>query len=228
MSALAAFESRHPTFVRAFMFLLAGLAVLKLGSEMHRLTLSTAPNGAIDLAQRYEELHRWFAGAPVYSAHRRLAYPPQAFVVLWPLVGWLSFTAARWLWAAITIVMLAWMSIVLVRESGARSRLDRSVIVLAWLSMNSVGVAIGNGQLILHILPSLMVAATAELVLCGRAHGGVAGHAVLPRQRRAAHERPARDGAACAERRQAYPCCHDTRRLNPEGPTVGLGCPGCL
>lgn len=156
MSALAAFQSRHPTFVRAFTSVLAMLAVLKLGSEMYRLTLSTAPNGAIDLGLRYEEVQRWFAGEPVYSAFRRLAYPPQAFAVLYPVIGWLSFTTVRWLWAATVIVMLAWMSVVLVRASRASTAMERGAIVLTWLSMNAVGVAIGNGQLIIHLLPSLL------------------------------------------------------------------------
>ena len=156
MSALAAFQARHPTFVRAFTSVLAMLAVLKLGSEMYRLTLSTAPNGAIDLGLRYEEVQRWFAGEPVYSAFRRLAYPPQAFAVLYPVIGWLSFTTVRWLWAATVIVMLAWMSVVLVRASRASTAMERGAIVLTWLSMNAVGVAIGNGQLIIHLLPSLL------------------------------------------------------------------------
>ena len=157
MSAFAAFQSRHPTFVRAFMSVLAVLAVLKIGSEMHRLTLSTAPNGAIDLGRRYEEIQWWLAGEPVYSLHR-LTYPPQAYAVLYPVIGWLSFAAVRWVWAATVVVMLAWMSVVLVRASGAPTAVERGAIVLAWLSMNAVGVAIGNGQLIIHLLPSLLVA----------------------------------------------------------------------
>ena len=158
MSALAAFESRHPMVVRALLLMLATLAVLKLGGEMHRLTLATDPTGAIDLGLRHDEVHRWFAGQPVYSAFHRLSYPPQAFAMLWPAVGWLSFPAARWLWAVTTVVLLAWTCVVLVRASGARSRLERAVIVIAWLSINAVGSTIGNGQLTIHILLSLIVA----------------------------------------------------------------------
>lgn len=158
MSASTAFQSRHPTLVRAWMSVLAMLAVLKIGSELHRLTVSTAANGALDLGLRYVELQRWFAGAPVYTTLTRLTYPPQAYAVLYPVIGWMPFTAARWVWAITVVTMLAWMSVVLVRASGARTAVERGVIVLTWLSMNAVGVAIGNGQFIIHILPPLLLA----------------------------------------------------------------------
>jgi len=55
------------------------------------------PN-AIDLKSRHDEVQRWFSGKPVYGGVRA-TYPPQSFVLLWPFLGWMTLSAARWLWA---------------------------------------------------------------------------------------------------------------------------------
>jgi hypothetical protein len=146
--------------LRAVCIVLGLLAVLKLGSEFHRLTVSTAPNGAIDLALRHEETHRWFAGEPVYTELQRITYPPAAYLVFWPFMGWLDLPAARWLWALASAAMLAWLTWLLVRASGATSGIARLTIVLVVLSMNAVGVAIGNGQVVLFVLPVVIAALT--------------------------------------------------------------------
>lgn len=48
------------------------------------------------------------------------------------------------------------MTVVVVRASGATSRLERALVALMLLSMNAAGVTVGNGQVILHVLPVLL------------------------------------------------------------------------
>ena len=151
------------------------LALLKLSTELHRLLLSTGYTGAIDLRLRQEEVQRWFADLPVYSELGRIVYPPEAYVLLWPLLGWTSWSGARWVWAITSLAALAWLTILFVRGSGAETRRERLFIVLMVLSMNAVGVTIGNGQLILHLLPALVAV---PLLLAGP-DGGVGRDAIV-------------------------------------------------
>lgn len=138
--------------------LLVTLALLKLGTELYRLIGDDSFVGAIDLRLRQAEVKRWFAGLPVYTELSRFTYPPQAYVMLWPFTGWLGADAARWLWALTSIAALGWLCSIAARESGAADSLERALAVAMVLSMNAVGVTMGNGQLIVHLLPALVVA----------------------------------------------------------------------
>jgi Glycosyltransferase family 87 len=156
--SLDSWHGRGAAVLSVALVVMAVLAVLKLGDETYRLVFSTAHNGAIDLRLRYDEVHRWFAGLPVYTDLQRLTYPPEAYVMLWPLVGWLGFGPVRWLWAATSALALISMSMLVVRESAAETRRERMFIALMLLSMNAVGVTLGNGQLGLHLLAALVAA----------------------------------------------------------------------
>ena len=134
------------------------LAAVKLADEMMRLVWRPGFAAAVDLRFRYNELHAWFAGLPVYRDVVIAAYPPATYVLLWPLLGWLTLPAARWLWAATTVLALAWMTRIVVRESGATGAWQRAFAALMLVAMNQTGVAVGNGQLILHVLPPLVAA----------------------------------------------------------------------
>jgi hypothetical protein len=138
---------------------LALYACLKLGDEFRRLLWETGKSGAVDLKLFLTEVQTWFAGAPVYGAVKSAVYPPASYVMMWPLLGWLSETPARWLWAVTTVLVLIWAVRLLVRESGADTPVERALVALLLLSMNATGVAVGNGQLILHLLPMLVAAA---------------------------------------------------------------------
>jgi hypothetical protein len=142
--------------LRAAVTVLALFALLKLGSEFWRLVWDTGFYGAIDLEHLHTQAHRWFAGSPVYAELHNALYPPASYAILWPLVGWLDFNSARWLWAGTYVVMLGWLAWIIVRESGAETRLERAFVALLLLSMNATGVTIGNGQLIIHCLPFLL------------------------------------------------------------------------
>jgi hypothetical protein len=142
--------------LRAAVAGMALFALLKLASEFWRLVWGTSVYGAIDLHHFHTQVHRWFAGTAVYAELPSALYPPASYPMLWIPFGWLDFTAARWLWAGSSIVMLGWLAWLIVRASGAETRLERVFIALLLLSMNATGVAIGNGQLILHCLPFLL------------------------------------------------------------------------
>jgi glycosyl transferase family 87 len=129
-----------------------------LGWEFWRLLWQPGPMGAIDLGFRHEEVHRWFAGLPVYEERRTAVYPPATFAILWPLLGWLGFASARWLWAATTIAAMAWMIVLCIRGSGAQSTIERAVIALMVLATYPAGAAIGNGQMTIHMLASVLTA----------------------------------------------------------------------
>ena len=149
--------------LRVSIAVLALYACAKLGDEAFRLTVRTGYLGAIDLKLRYREVHEWFAGNAVYGRIPAAVYPPATYAVLWPFLGWMSLDAARWFWAATSGGALAWLAALLVRESGARDPLERWFVVLLPLSLNATGVCLGNGQLIIPLLPVLL---TGLVLMC--------------------------------------------------------------
>ncbi len=138
-------------------------AIVWLSYEFWRLLWGTAPiwptspTGAVDLKLLHRLVHGWFAGRPVYQELASGVYPPATYVLLWPLLGWLDLDPARWLWGLTTIIALAALIALLVRESGAEGPLERTFVGLIPCSIYATGAAIGNGQLIVHILPLLLV-----------------------------------------------------------------------
>jgi hypothetical protein len=133
-------------------------AIVWLGYEFWRLLFQPGVMGAVDLLLRRDEVQRWFAGLPVYTELRTATYPPASMVLLWPFTGWLDASATRWVWAATTLLALGWLVALLIRESGARNRAQRVFGALLLLSTYAAGAAIGNGQLIVLVLPLLVAA----------------------------------------------------------------------
>jgi hypothetical protein len=150
------------TLLRLGVVLMALAASIWLGYEFWRLLWGEAPIwgsspiGAYDLKLRHEEVHLWFAGRPVYTKPRPSTYPPGSYVILWPLLGWLNFAMARRLWAATSGVALGWLIYLIVRESRADTSLERAFVAFIPLSMYATGATIGNGQLMVHLLPMLV------------------------------------------------------------------------
>jgi len=138
------------------------IALVWLGYQFWRLLLGSAPIwpsspiGAIDLNLRQNEVQRWFAGLPIYHESKSAVYPPASYVILWPFLGWLGFMPTRWLWAITTLAALYWFIHLILRESGANTPFERLFLTLMPLSMYATGAAIGNGQLIDHLLPVLI------------------------------------------------------------------------
>jgi hypothetical protein len=138
------------------------IALVWLGYQFWRLLSgsspiwTSSPVGAFDLNLRHNEVQRWFAGLPIYHESKTAVYPPASYVILWPFLGWLGFTPARWLWAITTVVGLYWLIHLILRESGAKTSFERLFVTLMPLSMYATGATIGNGQLIDHLLPVLI------------------------------------------------------------------------
>lgn len=140
--------------------LMAVAAVHRLSDQFDRLLWEPGTEGAIDLKQRHEEVRQWFAGKLVYKELGHAVYPPASYVILWPLLGWLPVTLARWLWAVSSAIMLGWLAYLTARESKAGTLLEHTAAVLLPLSMYATSATIGNGQLIVHILPALLYGLT--------------------------------------------------------------------
>ncbi len=138
-------------------------AVVWLGYEFYRLLwqpdqIGPIPihPGAIDLKQRHDDVHHLFAGEPIYVVGRTAPYPPGSLAMLWVFLGWLEVVPATWLWAATTVAMLGWLVCLSVRESLADTPLEKLFVALMPLSMYATGATIGNGQLLVHLLPVLL------------------------------------------------------------------------
>jgi hypothetical protein len=154
----------HTTLLRLAVALMAIVALVWLGYQFWRLIWGsdpiwhTSPSGAVDLKIRLGEVHRWFAGRPIYNEPGCAMDPPATYAILWPLLGWLEFAPARWLWAATTVAALAWLIYLIVQETGRNTPLECIFVALMPLSMYATGATIGNGQLTVHVLPMLVAA----------------------------------------------------------------------
>jgi hypothetical protein len=150
---LRSWWARHGTIILRFAIpIMAAVGIVFLAYEAWRLLWQQGYWGAIDLKLRHNEVIRWFAGKPVYDESKNAIYPPATYVILWPFLGWLSVTAARWLWAATTVGMVVWLVSLVVRESKAGTPQERAFMALVPLSMYATGATVGNGQLTIHLV----------------------------------------------------------------------------
>lgn len=154
-AAVGLWSRARPILLPAAVAVMALFALVKLALEFPRLIGAPGALGAIDLKFRYDEVAAWFAGLPAYGETTAI-YPPATYPLLWPFLGWLSWPAARVLWAISTIAMLVWFGRLLVNGSGARTPIERWFVLLLLLSANATGITIGNGQLTLHLLAPLV------------------------------------------------------------------------
>lgn len=154
-------------FIRTAVVLMSLSSIIWVGYEFWRLLLQPSPLGAIDLMQRFTETRLWFSGQPVYGIEKTAPYPPASYFFLWPFVGWLNFMHARWLWALTSVLAMAWLTSLCLKESHAQTPVEKAFIVLVPLATYGAGACIGNGQLILHIMPCLC----ACLLVLTRAQG---------------------------------------------------------
>jgi hypothetical protein len=107
----------------------------------------------VDLNYYYSWIQPWFQGADVYGRPERPEYPPASMALLWPLFGWSDVSSARLLVAGLDAAALVGLTIWFVRASGATTPRARLFVALLCFSMTPTGAAIGNGQLILLVLP---------------------------------------------------------------------------
>ena len=137
--------------------LMALTALVGLGHGTWRLLWQPTPMGAGDLAQRWIETRDMFAGRDVYLSNGNATYPPATMTMLWPVLSWPRFAAARVLWAIITAGALVAIVRVVVRNSGATTKKERRVTVLLPLVMYATGASAGSGQLTVPVVACLLV-----------------------------------------------------------------------
>lgn len=122
------------------------LAVRRIARQSGELLSGTSHAAAFDLRLRYEEVHRWFAGSPVYDQMAGADYPPASYGLLWPLIGRLDWPAARTLWLACSLVALAVLSLITFRAVKGRPGTRFLAAILPWAAYGSA-LTIGVGQL---------------------------------------------------------------------------------
>ncbi|MBZ5590143.1 MAG: glycosyltransferase [Acidobacteriia bacterium] len=155
---------------------MAGTATCTIPDGLSRLGAGAAGrlegrDGTTDLAARQLEVQHWFAGAPVWSDSTRAAYPagsPASNVVLWPVLGWMPLGPALGIWTATSVAALAWICVLLVRQTRPGNPLLCLLAALLPLSLYSTGTCLANGQLALPVLPMLIAGL---LLLDGEDHG---------------------------------------------------------
>ena len=145
------------TVLRVAVLIMIAIALVLLPYEFWRLVWYQGKTGAIDLGQRYREVHIWFAGQSVYTQNIQRTYPPASYVILWPFLGWLPYPLARVLWAVTSAAALAWLVYLAVRESSTSTRLESFLAALIPMAMYATAFSIGGGRLVVHQLAPLVV-----------------------------------------------------------------------
>jgi hypothetical protein len=142
--------------VCALMILAAGRA---LGDGFGYLLFLPMWHTSLDFDALYRYGIEWFSGRLIYRFHRDASYPPGTYVLLWPFIGWCKFEVARIIWACLDGALIAWLMWINIRESGAKSLVDRVFVGLMLPACGSMRTAIGNGQpIFISLVP--VVAAT--------------------------------------------------------------------
>jgi glycosyl transferase family 87 len=137
--------------------ILSAAAAVWLPNGFHRLLSDVDWLSAYDVKLRHEEVARWFAGMPIYEEMRDAIYPPASYAELWPLLGWLDLAPARWLWAAACAAALLWLALQCGRHAvPAASNRVRAVAALVPAALWSTGHSIGQGQLVVLVLPAIL------------------------------------------------------------------------
>lgn len=151
--------NRDRAAVVAAAALLGAAAAVWLPIGFRRLLFDVDWLSAYDIKLRHDEVGSWFAGMPIYDEMRDAIYPPATYAILWPLLGWLDLGPARRLWAAACAAGLLWLAILCGRHAfpGA-PRPVRAVAALVPMALWSTGQSIGQGQLVVLVLPAILTA----------------------------------------------------------------------
>ena len=134
--------------------ILAALFVLRLGYEYWRLLFN--PEVPIDLGIFHSWVHTWFSDNDIYQNPIPVVFPPASYLLLWPLFGWLTVDPNRWFFALVTTSSLYWLIKIACKETPGQFKLKHLWITFVILAIYPTGITIGNGQLILVILPPLL------------------------------------------------------------------------
>ncbi len=115
-----------------------------------------ADNGAVDLMYRYTEVTSFVRGVPVYWELSDAVYPPASYLMLWPLIGWLPEVAVRPYWALTTVACLALLVAQIFQIVQPQLLVQKVFLGLLPLCLYATGATIGNGQIVIHLLPCLL------------------------------------------------------------------------
>ena len=112
--------------------------------------------GAIDLHNRFAETRSWFRGENVYAIHHDAVYPPASYALLGIVFNRLRWQTVKILWYGLSLASVGALSWQLVRHSLAQSRLERVFVGLMPFAFYATGAALGNGQLVVFVLPLVL------------------------------------------------------------------------
>jgi hypothetical protein len=170
------FLARHDkALLRAAILIMLAASLVWLGYEFWRLW-QPALKGGVDLRLLHGFTHDWFAGSPIYRESHSAVHPPATYAILWPMLGWMTLPAAKYLYAASALFILALCMRLVVRECRAEGFLQSAFAALIPTSMYAAGAAIGNGQFTIHVITML----AAGLLLAGREQRGLRFYLVAP------------------------------------------------
>ena len=133
------------------------LAGTRLGYESWRLLLDDSRFGAVDFYAYYNETRFWFADPSESIVDETVTPLPATFILLWPLLGWLSAENALILWTVAMIAALGGLIYLTLRDLALDDWRHKLLVVLYLLAIFPTGVTIGNGQLTFFALLVLTV-----------------------------------------------------------------------
>lgn len=145
----------RPILMGAFYALIALLASL----AAQRLSFVSQPlidGEALDFSSRYIAVRQWFSGEGLYQKHSS-TYPPASYLILWPLMGWLSMETASRIWGVSCAFSLAWLAKLIVCRAPIRSSAARWLLALLPFALTATSAAIWLGQFV-PVLLAILVA----------------------------------------------------------------------
>ena len=157
--------SHGRTALRAAVTLMGSAALVWLSYESFRFywqptSIGSMPvhPGAYDLKIFHSMVNAWFAGTPVYTGPTGYlnTHPPATMVLIWPVYGWRDLDAAVFVWTVTAAAGLAWLVYLVVRESAAATPLEKAFAAVIPLAIYPTGAVVGNGQIVLQVLPLLI------------------------------------------------------------------------
>jgi hypothetical protein len=112
--------------------------------------------GAIDVQNRFMETRDWFRGENVYAIHPDAVYPPASYALLGIAFNRLRWQIVKILWYGLSLASVGVLSWQLVRHSLAQSQVERVFVGLMPFAFYATGAALGNGQLVVFVLPLVL------------------------------------------------------------------------
>lgn len=139
------------------MALASAAAMVRVTHGLLRLTSPSDRRGGIDLRLRAWEVQNWFDGLPVYGRLESADYPPASYPMIWPFTGWMDVLTARWIWAALTVLLLCVFAGLLWRAAKSRPVEQRLWLALLPLCGYATHGLLVTGQVVAFALVPLLL-----------------------------------------------------------------------